>query len=283
MKTAGGAAMDRSAPERLSHPARARRAPTDATRTMLDRLIVGLAEFSRRHALAVALGGLLLAAVSAFYAVTHLDVSTDTDRDVLQQPAVAAAVPTELNKEFPQFSDLLVAVIDAREPEQADATAAALADALGEGSRAFQLGAPAGRVALPAQGGPAVPRHEAADRPDGPYHRRAAVPRPAGRRSFRARAVLRAFTARHGRDQGRRRSRSLPRLARGVPSGDGRCAVGASAPAVVAGAAGRERAQRSCRQVHVRAGAAEARLRRAAARRRSDRRRCAASSPIWSS
>jgi predicted RND superfamily exporter protein len=127
---------------------------------MLDRLIVGLAEFSRRHALAVALGGLLLAAVSAFYAVTHLDVSTDTDR------MFSGSLPwrqqaDKLNKEFPQFNDLLVVVIDAREPEQADATAAALA---------FQLGPPAGRVALPAQRGPAVPRHEAVDRPDGPYH-----------------------------------------------------------------------------------------------------------------
>jgi hopanoid biosynthesis associated RND transporter like protein HpnN len=96
---------------------------------MLDRLIVGLAEFSRRHALAVALGGLLLAAVSAFYAVTHLDVSTDTDR------MFSGSLPwrqqaDKLNKEFPQFNDLLVVVIDAREPEQADATAAALAEAL---------------------------------------------------------------------------------------------------------------------------------------------------------
>ncbi len=73
--------MDRRAPERLSHAARNRRAATLLRPgTMLNRLIVGLAEFSRRHALAVALGGLLLAAFSAFYAVTHLEVSTDTDR-----------------------------------------------------------------------------------------------------------------------------------------------------------------------------------------------------------
>ena len=96
---------------------------------MLDRLIVGLAEFSRRHALAVALGGLLLAAVSAFYAVTHLDVSTDTDR-MFSSSLPWRQQADKLNKEFPQFNDLLVAVIDAREPEQADATAAALADAL---------------------------------------------------------------------------------------------------------------------------------------------------------
>ena len=98
---------------------------------MLNRLIVGLAEFSRRHALLVALGGLLLAALSALYSVTHLAVSTDTDR------MFSASLPWRqqsdaLNKDFPQFHDLLVAVIDAREPEQAEATAAALAAALAQ-------------------------------------------------------------------------------------------------------------------------------------------------------
>ena len=96
---------------------------------MLDRLIVGLAEFSRRHALAVALGGLVLAAVSALYAVKHLDVSTDTDR-MFSSSLPWRQQSDKLNKEFPQFNDLLVAVIDAREPGQADATAAGLADAL---------------------------------------------------------------------------------------------------------------------------------------------------------
>jgi hopanoid biosynthesis associated RND transporter like protein HpnN len=96
---------------------------------ILNRLIVGLAELGRRHALAVALSGLVLVAFSAFYAVTHLSVSTDTDL------MFSADLPwrkqaQELNKDFPQFNGLLVAVIDAREPEEADATAAALADAL---------------------------------------------------------------------------------------------------------------------------------------------------------
>ena len=225
---------------------------------------------------------LLLAALSAFYAVTHLECQHRHRPDVLQQPAVAAA-GRRAQQGLPAVQ---------RPAGGGDRCARAGAGGchrrragrcVGEGSRAFQLGPPAGRVALPAQGGAAVPRHEAADRPDGPHHRRAAVPRPAGRRSDRARPVLRAFAARHGRDQGRRRSRSLSRFARGVPPGDGRCALGSSAPAVVAGAAGRERAQRSRRQVHVRAGAAEARLRRAAARRRSDRDDARASSPIWSS
>ncbi len=103
---------------------------------ILNSLIVGLAEFSRRHALVVVLGGLLLAGFSAFYAATHLAVSTDTDR------MFSSSLPwrqhaEELNKDFPQFTDLLVAVIDARDPEQADATAAALAAALAKDPEHF--------------------------------------------------------------------------------------------------------------------------------------------------
>ena len=139
-----------------------------------------------------------------------------------------------------------------------------------QGSRAFHLGAPAGCLAVPAQGGVAVPGQETAFRPDGPDDRRAAVPWPARRRSHRARPVFRAVAARHGRHQGRRRPGSLCRIATGVPPGDGGRAGRPSAPAVVAAAAGR-RAQRPRRQIHVRAGAAEAGLRRAAAGRRGDR------------
>jgi hopanoid biosynthesis associated RND transporter like protein HpnN len=96
---------------------------------MLNRLIVDLAEFSRRHALAVALGGLLLAAFSAVFAAMHLDVSTDTDL-MFSSSLPWRQQSAALNQEFPQFTGLLVAVIDARAPEQADATAAALAEAL---------------------------------------------------------------------------------------------------------------------------------------------------------
>ncbi len=96
---------------------------------MLNRLIVGVADFSQRHALAVALGGLLFAVLAALFAVSHLGVSTDTDL------MFSASLPwrkqaAELGKNFPQFDNLLVAVIDAKEPEEADATAAALADAV---------------------------------------------------------------------------------------------------------------------------------------------------------
>jgi hopanoid biosynthesis associated RND transporter like protein HpnN len=96
---------------------------------MLNSLLAGLVETSRRHALLVMLAGFLLAILAGGVAATRLGVSTDTDKmfsDTLpwRQNAI------EMNKDFPQFRDLMVAVIDAREPEQADSTAAELEAAL---------------------------------------------------------------------------------------------------------------------------------------------------------
>jgi hypothetical protein len=93
---------------------------------MLTRLLVGLADFSRRNALIVVLASLLVAAFSAWMAMHGLGVSTDTDR------MFAAGLPwrqqaIRMNQDFPQFRDLLVGVVNADIPEEADATAAALA------------------------------------------------------------------------------------------------------------------------------------------------------------
>lgn len=96
---------------------------------MLNRLIVGVADSSQRHALAVTLGGLLFAVLACWFSASHLGVSTDTD--LMFSPNLPwRQQADELNKDFPQFNNLLVAVIDAKEPEEADATAAALADAV---------------------------------------------------------------------------------------------------------------------------------------------------------
>ncbi len=152
----------------------------------------------------------------------------------------------------------------------------------GEGSRAFQLGPPTGRIALPEAGGAAVPGHQAADRPDEPDDRRAAVPRPAGRRPDGARVVFGTVAARHGGDQGRRRSGALSGVAGGIPPVDGGCAGRSSHSLVLAVAAGR-RAERPGRQVQIRPGAAAAEFWRAAAGRRGDRRHARRSSPDWSS
>lgn len=98
---------------------------------MLIRLLTGLVDVSRRHALFVVFGGILLAAFAGWFASVNLGVSTDTDlmfADSLPWRQRAA----EMNKDFPQFQNLLVAVVDARIPEEADATAAALAARLSD-------------------------------------------------------------------------------------------------------------------------------------------------------
>ncbi len=93
---------------------------------MLTRLLVGLADFSRRNALAIVLACVVLAGFSTWMAMHGLGISTDTDQMFSKNlPWRQRAI--RFNQDFPQFSDLLVAVVDARIPEEADATAAALA------------------------------------------------------------------------------------------------------------------------------------------------------------
>jgi hopanoid biosynthesis associated RND transporter like protein HpnN len=92
-------------------------------------LLVGLVDFCRRNALFVVLASLFLVIFSGWYAAGHLGITTDTD------DMWAASLPWRQRAEafkklFPQFRDLLVAVIDAKEPEEADAAASALAKTL---------------------------------------------------------------------------------------------------------------------------------------------------------
>ena len=96
-----------------------------------QRLLVGLVDLCRRNALRVVLAGAFLAVFAGWYADRHLGINTDTD------DMFAASLPwrqrAELFKSlFPQFRDLLVAVIDAKEPEESEATATALAERLAE-------------------------------------------------------------------------------------------------------------------------------------------------------
>jgi hopanoid biosynthesis associated RND transporter like protein HpnN len=98
---------------------------------MLNRLLAGLVDTSRRHALLVMLAGFLLAVLACGVAATRLGVSTDTDQ-MFSQTLPWRRNAIEMAKDFPQFRDLLVAVIDAKEPEEAAATAAALTDVLSQ-------------------------------------------------------------------------------------------------------------------------------------------------------
>jgi hopanoid biosynthesis associated RND transporter like protein HpnN len=104
---------------------------------MLIRLLIRLVDFSRRHSLPVVIVGVLLAVFAAWVASVRLGVSTDTDllfKDTLPWRQRAA----EMNHDFPQFRDLLVAVVDARIPEEADATAAQLAAKLAADTAHFR-------------------------------------------------------------------------------------------------------------------------------------------------
>ncbi len=92
-------------------------------------MLVALVDRCRRHALLVVLSCLVLSVLGGMYTWRNLGVSTDTDllfaADLpWRQRAVA------YNKEFPQFSDLIVAVVEGQTPEAADVTAASLAKAL---------------------------------------------------------------------------------------------------------------------------------------------------------
>lgn len=95
----------------------------------IERLLSGLVDRSQRNALLVVLVGAVLVALGTFIAASRLGVTTDTNQ------MFAESLPwrqrqLEFARDFPQLTDLLVAVIDARIPEEADATADALAGAL---------------------------------------------------------------------------------------------------------------------------------------------------------
>jgi hopanoid biosynthesis associated RND transporter like protein HpnN len=103
----------------------------------LQSLLAGLVDRCRRHASLVVVAGLLLAVLSGVVADRRLGVTTNTDE------MFAASLPWRREKiafdrAFPQFTDLLVAVIDAHVPEEADATAAALAAALARDTTHFR-------------------------------------------------------------------------------------------------------------------------------------------------
>jgi hopanoid biosynthesis associated RND transporter like protein HpnN len=96
---------------------------------LLANVLAGLAGRCARRPLPVLLAALLLAGAAAALAVTRLGVTTDVGT------LFSASLPwkrqeAEMKALFPQFNNLIVAVVGAQEPEEADATAAGLADAL---------------------------------------------------------------------------------------------------------------------------------------------------------
>ena len=95
-------------------------------RMFAQKLLVSLVTWSVRRFRLVLVLTLLLAGLSAWSAVTRLGVSTDIG--ALFAPDLPWRQKEAMSwSQFPQFRNLIVAVIDASIPEEADATAAALA------------------------------------------------------------------------------------------------------------------------------------------------------------
>jgi uncharacterized protein len=97
----------------------------------LRSLLVRVVDGCRRRAALVVAVGFVVVVLSCLYAAGHLGVSTDTDKMFSSHLAFRQA-GARFAQDFPQFSDLLAVVIDARKPEEATATADALAARLAE-------------------------------------------------------------------------------------------------------------------------------------------------------
>jgi uncharacterized protein len=104
-----------------------------------DRLLrfTRVVRFSRRHALWVVLAAVTLTVIGGYYAVTHLSVDTDTD-NLIDPNLPWRQREQDFDRHFPQFTSLIVVVLDAEAPDQAGDAAAALAAKLKTESKFFK-------------------------------------------------------------------------------------------------------------------------------------------------
>jgi len=92
-------------------------------------IITRLVEFSRRNAGIVATAAFVLALISGFYIAGHASIDSDTSK-LIDPNLPWQKASDDLDRQFPQNNDLLVAVIDGATPEQAADGATVLAAAL---------------------------------------------------------------------------------------------------------------------------------------------------------
>ena len=152
--------------------------------------LVRLVDASRRHAVPVFISALLLAGLAGWAAKTHLGVSTDTDKLFrITLPWRQRQIAFE--RDFPQFKNQLVAVIDARIPEEADAHGCRAGRHAARRPGTFPHCQPAGCLTLFAPERAAVSRHQNADRSAEHHARRPAVPSASFRPIRRLAACLR--------------------------------------------------------------------------------------------
>ncbi len=103
----------------------------------LATLLARLVDWSRRHAALVVAAGVLLAALGCLYSAANLGIITDTDQ-MFPSSLPWRQQEIALERAFPQFSNLLVVVLDSRIPEASQATAAALVKALDQDPAHFR-------------------------------------------------------------------------------------------------------------------------------------------------
>ncbi|HQU01754.1 MAG TPA: RND transporter, partial [Acetobacteraceae bacterium] len=95
----------------------------------MQRFTMALVEFSRRYAWLTILLVLVLTGLGLGYARSHLGIDTNTD-DLFSPSLPWRQQAAKLSHDFPQFDNLLVAVVSGKTPEEADETAAALTRAV---------------------------------------------------------------------------------------------------------------------------------------------------------
>jgi hopanoid biosynthesis associated RND transporter like protein HpnN len=103
--------------------------PHETTRNPYLRALVWLVEGARRAAGWVLGGAVALTAVLGYYTATHLSIDTNA-LNMLDAELPFRKLDREFVRSFPQFSDLIVAVIDADTPAAAESTAERLAERL---------------------------------------------------------------------------------------------------------------------------------------------------------
>lgn len=92
--------------------------------------------FCARHALAVALLGMLLGLAAAFYAATHFAISTNTD-DLISKALPWRQQEAAFDKAFPQNSAQIVIVVDGQTAELAEQATNALTERLQANPKLF--------------------------------------------------------------------------------------------------------------------------------------------------
>lgn len=97
----------------------------------IDNLIISWVKLLERFRVSIVLGFLILTVLSIFYIQNHLGINTDTT-DMLSEELAWRKLDIQYEKEFPQFTDNLLIVIESDTPDQAADTAKILHAALKE-------------------------------------------------------------------------------------------------------------------------------------------------------